>query len=457
MARLPEDYCKYHVNFNLGVRKYVYPIFIFPIMKELLIAIAASLFIISGFSQNLVKNPSFNKVSLPQCYTIPIGTANQFYILYDWSFANFDAVNDNADCFHYCFDSLPYLNHIPYLGPNFQYPHSGSGFVGLYTFDYEKDPPADTVIEYSEYIQGQFFSSLISGKNYIFSCYISLSDVCNYTFQNLSVYLSQNIINESEFLLSDFYPQINNNNFITTKNGWEKISIPFIASGGEQYLIIGNFTPYSLMDTIFVGGGNSEYGNKGYYFIDDVAIYPADAPLYAADAGGDQLLCKGERATLGSASRSQYLYWWYDEQGNLIDTTAQITVSPDSTTFYVLQQKDFKFDETSDTIIVYVSDCENPLYIPNIFSPNADGNNDVFRVRGEGISEIKTFLIYNRWGEEVFKCHTERSRSAALEDCGWDGTCRGEPAPQAVYTYYVEAALLNGETVVKRGNVTLVR
>ncbi|HPB02347.1 MAG TPA: gliding motility-associated C-terminal domain-containing protein, partial [Bacteroidales bacterium] len=186
-------------------------------------------------------------------------------------------------------------------------------------------------------------------------------------------------------------------------------------------------------------------------------IYPADAPVYAADAGGDQLLCMGESVALGSASRSQYLYWWYDEQGNLIDTTAQITVSPDSTTFYVLQQKDFKFDETSDTVVVYVSDCEDQLYIPNIFSPNADGKNDVFRVRGEGISEIKTFIIYNRWGEEVFQCHTERSRSAALEDCGWDGTCRGEPAPQAVYTYYVEAALLNGETVVKRGNVTLVR
>jgi gliding motility-associated-like protein len=194
-----------------------------------------------------------------------------------------------------------------------------------------------------------------------------------------------------------------------------------------------------------------------HFYIDDVAIYPADAPVYEADAGGDQLLCKGESAALGSASRSQYLYWWYDEQGNLIDTTAQITVSPDSTSFYVLQQKDFKFDETSDTVFVYVSDCESPLYIPNIFSPNADGNNDVFRVRGEGISEIKTFLIYNRWGEEVFKCHTERSRSAALEDCGWDGTYRGEHAPQAVYTYYVEAVLLNGETVVERGNVTLVR
>jgi gliding motility-associated-like protein len=240
------------------------------------------------------------------------------------------------------------------------------------------------------------------------------------------------------------------------KNGWEKISIPFIASGGEQYLIIGNFTPYSLMDTLFVGGGNSDYGIFGYYFIDDVAIYPADAPVYAADAGGDRLLCRGESAALGSPSRSQYLYWWYDSNGNLIDTTAQIIVSPDSTTFYVLQQKDFKFDETSDTVFVYVSDCESPLYIPNIFSPNGDGQNDFFYVRGQGIQELKTFVIYNRWGEQVHNCSCNTIDHNS-NCCGWDGTFRGHNAPEGVYAVFVEALLLNGETVVKRGNVTLVR
>jgi gliding motility-associated-like protein len=218
--------------------------------------------------------------------------------------------------------------------------------------------------------------------------------------------------------------------------------------------------PYNQLDTFRIGCADydSIHPNSCYdacvVHLDDVAIYPADAPVYAADAGGDRLLCTGESATLGNVSRSQYLYWWYDEQGNLIDTTAQITVSPDSTTFYVLQQKDFKFDETSDTVFVYVSDCESPLYIPNIFSPNGDGNNDIFRVRGEGISELKTFIVYNRWGQEVFSCHTSAPLSA---ECSWDGTYRSEPAPQAVYTYYVEAVLLDGLTVTKKGNVTLVR
>ena len=272
----------------------------------------------------------------------------------------------------------------------------------------------------------------------------------------MSVYLSSILINESTLLLSNYSPQINNNSYITVKNGWEKISIPFIASGGEQFIVIGNFTTYSLMDTIYIGGGNSDYGNKGYFYIDDVAIYPSDAPIYTADAGGDQILCEGESLVLGSPSRSQYLYWWYDAEGNLIDTTAQITVSPESSTYYVLSQKDFKFDESYDTAFVYVSDCADPLYIPNIFSPNEDGQNDVFWVRGEGIAEIKNFIVYNRWGEEVHNCKCNEIGHGS-NCCGWNGTYHGKEAPVGVYVYYVEALLLNGETVVKRGNVTLVR
>jgi gliding motility-associated-like protein len=228
-----------------------------------------------------------------------------------------------------------------------------------------------------------------------------------------------------------------------------------------MYFAIGNFLKPEYFDTLFVGLGNVQDQMMNEYrasivFLDDVAIYPADAPVYAADAGGDRLFCRGESIALGSPSRSQYLYWWYDSNGNLIDTTAQIIVSPDSTTFYVLQQKDFKFDETSDTVFVYVSDCESPLYIPNIFSPNGDGQNDFFYVRGQGIQELKTFVIYNRWGEQVHNCSCNTIDHNS-NCCGWDGTFRGHNAPEGVYAVFVEALLLNGETVVKRGNVTLVR
>jgi len=80
----------------------------------------------------------------------------------------------------------------------------------------------------------------------------------------------------------------------------------------------------------------------------------------------------------------------------------------------------------------------------------------VYYVRSSYVKELTAFRIYNRWGEEVHNCSCNDMMNGS-SCCGWDGTYRGEPAPQAVYTYYVEAVLLNGVTVVKRGNVTLVR
>jgi gliding motility-associated-like protein len=415
------------------------------------------IFSVNLIGQNLVYNPSFENLSI-NCCDYPLGSS-PFFMLENWTNANNPAGYAMADLSHRCLSCAIPSYSLPENAPfGDQNPRTGDAFAGQFVFDFINYPPMS-----SEYIQGEIQSPLQANITYTISFWVSLAALVNYTYSNYSIYFTNSQLNENSLFLDYFTPQITTNSYITETEGWQNIKIQFTAQGGEKYFSFGTFLPYDQLDTIRIGCAdydslhpNSCY-DVCYLYLDDVAIYPADAPVYEADAGGDQLLCIGESATLGSASRSQYLYWWYDEQGNLIDTTALITVSPDSTTFYVLQQKDFKFDETSDTVVVYVSDCEDPLYIPNIFSPNADGKNDVFRVRGEGISEIKTFLIYNRWGEEVFKCHTERSRSAALEDCGWDGTCRGEPAPQAVYTYYVEAVLLNGETVVKRGNVTLVR
>jgi len=421
------------------------------------IVIIILLFVTQANTQNLVLNPSFENLTI-DCCDYPLGT-NPYLMLQYWTDANNVTGGSMCDLNHRCLSCVVSGYSLPQSAIyGNQDPRTGDGFSSHYAF-----AVLDTTIYSIDYVQGQLSNSLSAGSHYKISVWLSLADEVNYTFSNYGVLFTQTQLSENQVGLYNYSPQIVFNSFITETEGWQNFKFEFTATGNEEYITFGNFFEPQFVDSLKIGCADYDSLHPNscydicYVYLDDIAIYPADAPVYAADAGGDQLLCKGESSTLGSQSRSQYLYWWYDEQGNLIDTTAQIIVSPDSTTFYVLRQKDFKFDETSDTVVVYVSDCENPLYIPTIFSPNADGNNDVFRVRGEGISEIKTFLIYNRWGEEVFKCHTERSRSAALEDCGWDGTYRGEPASQAVYTYYVEAVLLNGKTVLKRGNVTLVR
>jgi gliding motility-associated-like protein len=96
-----------------------------------------------------------------------------------------------------------------------------------------------------------------------------------------------------------------------------------------------------------------------------------------------------------------------------------------------------------------MEDCYPPhIYVPNVFSPNGDGENDVLFVRGENISFLE-FIIYNRWGNRIFITNDINK--------GWDGTYKGKMCEPAVFTYIVSATFTNGEKVVKSGNVTLVR
>lgn len=106
-------------------------------------------------------------------------------------------------------------------------------------------------------------------------------------------------------------------------------------------------------------------------------------------------------------------------------------------------------DTNSYNIIASNVPCYLPhVWVPNIFSPNNDGQNDILYVRGMGVKEL-TFYIYDRWGEKVFESTDPAN--------GWDGTYKNKPMNSAVYVYYLKAVLIDGNTVDKKGNITLVR
>lgn len=93
--------------------------------------------------------------------------------------------------------------------------------------------------------------------------------------------------------------------------------------------------------------------------------------------------------------------------------------------------------------------CEDPyVFLPNAFSPNGDGQNDVLYLRGEHIERFE-LIIYNRWGQMVF-------RSNDLE-YGWDGTFNGEEAPLGVYGYHLEVECIGGLRFSRKGNINLIR
>jgi len=101
----------------------------------------------------------------------------------------------------------------------------------------------------------------------------------------------------------------------------------------------------------------------------------------------------------------------------------------------------------SDTLegFLFVKDIER-MFLPNAFSPNRDGLNDVFEPKVKGFA-IAEFNIYTRWGERIF----------SSQGTGWDGTYRGSLAPMGVYTYTLRLVDEKGEKLLFTGMVTLVR
>ncbi|HRH38940.1 MAG TPA: gliding motility-associated C-terminal domain-containing protein, partial [Flavobacteriales bacterium] len=147
--------------------------------------------------------------------------------------------------------------------------------------------------------------------------------------------------------------------------------------------------------------------------------------------------------------------WWWDFGEDLGTSTAQDTtiVFPNEVggsypvTFVVAN-----YLGCTDTLrsVVEVND-EFLVWIPNAFTPNAEGGNETFYVVGNDISPDEYQMrIFDRWGREVFS-------STKLEE-KWDGTSGGDVLPQGVYVYRLKLRSLS--TTKKRtilGHVTLLR
>ncbi|MEO8150726.1 MAG: CotH kinase family protein [Bacteroidia bacterium] len=106
------------------------------------------------------------------------------------------------------------------------------------------------------------------------------------------------------------------------------------------------------------------------------------------------------------------------------------------------------FKPLTDTILPPMPEPAGEYLIPSAFSPNGDLNNDLYQVYGTNITSMELH-IYNRWGQEVFST-TDKNK-------GWDGTYKGEKLNTDVFAYHIKLLFTNGETVAKKGTITLMR
>ncbi|MBI5916846.1 MAG: gliding motility-associated C-terminal domain-containing protein, partial [Bacteroidetes bacterium] len=131
------------------------------------------------------------------------------------------------------------------------------------------------------------------------------------------------------------------------------------------------------------------------------------------------------------------------------------TASPLLTTTYTLTVSDLEGCAATDSYTVFV-DKSRGVYIPNSFSPNDDGFNDVFMIFSDGrsVKQIHSFLVFSRWGESVFQIYNTLPDDIAY---GWNGTHRGEVLDVGVFVYFADIEFVDGVKRLYKGDVSLVR
>nr|MCU0375015.1 PKD domain-containing protein [Chitinophagaceae bacterium] len=146
--------------------------------------------------------------------------------------------------------------------------------------------------------------------------------------------------------------------------------------------------------------------------------------------------------------------------GSRVNLNARITGGPirdytvDNDIDYRLTIRNFYGCEAFDTIKFRIVCQQDQVYIPNAFSPDGDGINDVLYVMGKGVARVKSFRIFNRFGQVVY----DRANLDINDpSSGWDGRINGVPASPDVYVFTAEVLCTGGTTYQYKGNVTLFR
>jgi gliding motility-associated-like protein len=121
---------------------------------------------------------------------------------------------------------------------------------------------------------------------------------------------------------------------------------------------------------------------------------------------------------------------------------------------YKLKVTNFFGCSGEDAVRIKVFCEDSQVYIPNAFSPDGDGRNDVFMVRGKGIMQVKSMRVFNRWGDLVFEKTNIKPNDPTQ---GWDGLVRGVATGPDVFAYIVEVVCDNGIPYFYKGNVTLLK
>ncbi|NIG53287.1 PKD domain-containing protein [Chitinophaga sp. Cy-1792] len=186
-----------------------------------------------------------------------------------------------------------------------------------------------------------------------------------------------------------------------------------------------------------------------------VSVKLSVKPVPSVEAGKDQEVPVGSVVRLIATGSIDVVKWQWSPTDYLDCTTCPAVSAAirKPMTYSVTGTNAFGCSK-SDIVSIDLVCKSDAIFIPNTFSPNGDGVNDIFYPRGKGISFVKSFRIFNRWGQEVY--HREQFNTDDISK-GWDGMFKGKPQSADVYIYFIEAYCDTNEFMQLKGNVTLVR
>ena len=250
--------------------------------------------------------------------------------------------------------------------------------------------------------------------------------------------------------------QLTNETYIC-KNG----QVALTATGATSYQWINNTVGLSntqVPNPIAKPQASTTYTLVGYdahnCFTDTARVLVSVQQPPTINAGPDGEITGGTPYQLNATGSSDITEWLWAPSHNLSCATcpAPISTAQFATTYIVTAKNRYGCTAT-DTMLLKVKCAPDYIYIPNGFSPNNDGKNDVFLIKGSG-AYIRHLRIYNRWGQVVF----ERS-NFSIDDTSksWNGWYNGYPAPEGTYVYMAELECSGGEVFTRKGTITLMR
>jgi len=209
-----------------------------------------------------------------------------------------------------------------------------------------------------------------------------------------------------------------------------------------------------LSDSSAVGSiaTNLAIGDYEFYWTVENGVCPVGtdtvaitiSPYPSVFASEDTYIFPPSSVEISGASDLSSTYLWFTSSGDKVDSTSSITVSPITSTTYIVRGITPAGCYTQDSVTVGLNEA---LDLPTAFTPDNDGYNDAWNVKELSNYPDCNVAIYNRWGNKMFE-------SDGYE-IPWDGTFKGEQLPSGAYFFVINLNI--GEIAPITGSITIIR